>query len=74
MKDKAVNAGVTAQTGFELQRNCALLLILDDYTSYKDKNFFVCIEHQDDFLFAFTTDDHKTLQEVYTRPLAKVIA
>lgn len=66
MKDKAVNAGVTAQTGFELQRNCALLLILDDYKSYKDKSFFVCIEHQDDFLFAFTTDDHKTLQEVYT--------
>lgn len=64
MSDKAVNAGVTAQTGFELQRNCALLLILDNYKFYKDKSFFVCIEHQDDFLFAFTTDNHKNLQEV----------
>lgn len=66
MSDKAVNAGVTAQTGFELQRNCALLLILDNYNFYKDKSFFICIEHHDDFLFAFTTDNYKTLQEVYT--------
>lgn len=66
MSDKAVNAGVTAQTGFELQRNCALLLILDDYNFYKDKSFFICIEHHDDFLFAFTTDNYKTLQEIYT--------
>lgn len=66
MSDRATNAGVIAQTGFELQRNCALLLILDDYDSYKDKSFFICIEHHDDFLFAFTTNNHKTLQEVYT--------
>lgn len=66
MKDKAVNAGVTAQTGFELQRNCALLLLLENYDFYKDKDFFLCIEHQDDFLFAFTTDNHKTLLKVET--------
>lgn len=66
MKDKAVNAGVTAQTGFELQRNCALLLLLENYDFYKDKDFFLCIEHQDDFLFAFTTDNYKTLLKVET--------
>lgn len=66
MSDKAVNAGVTAQTGFELQRNCALLLLLENYDFYKDKDFFLCIEHQDDFLFAFTTDDYKTLLKVNT--------
>lgn len=66
MSSKATNAGVIAQTGFELQRNCALLLILDNYDFYKDKSFFICIEHHDDFLFAFTTNNHKTLQEVYT--------
>lgn len=66
MKDKAVNAGVTAQTGFELQRNCALLLLLENYDFYKDKDFFLCIEHQDDFLFAFTTDNYKTLLKVDT--------
>lgn len=66
MSDKAVNAGVTAQTGFELQRNCALLLLLENYDFYKDKDFFLCIEHQDDFLFAFTTDNYKTLLKVDT--------
>lgn len=66
MSDKAVNAGVTAQTGFELQRNCALLLLLENYDFYKNKDFFLCIEHQDDFLYAFTTDDYKTLLGVST--------
>lgn len=47
------NSGVEALLGFEFQRNCALLLLLDNYKVYKDKNYFISIEHYDDFLFGF---------------------
>lgn len=51
---KATNAGVNAITGFALQRNTALYLILDKYESkYKDANYFVCIEHHEDCLICF---------------------
>ena len=51
---KATNAGVNAITGFALQRNTALYLILDKYDSkYKDANYFVCIEHHEDCLICF---------------------
>ncbi|PWB15761.1 hypothetical protein DCO44_05135, partial [Acinetobacter sp. AM] len=55
MNKKSVNGGVDAQVGFDFQRNCALYLLLDDYDSFKEKNFFVCIEHHDDFLYCFRT-------------------
>lgn len=55
MNKKSVNGGVDAQVGFDFQRNCALYLLLDDYESFKEKNFFVCIEHHDDFLYCFRT-------------------
>lgn len=48
-----VNSGTEALLGFEFQRNCALLLLLDNYKSYIDKNYFISIEHYDDFLFGF---------------------
>ncbi|PSV57114.1 dsDNA nuclease domain-containing protein [Photobacterium sp. GB-3] len=47
------NSGVEALLGFEFQRNCALLLLLENYKDYSDKNFFLSIEHYDDFLFCF---------------------
>lgn len=57
MNKKSVNAGVVASHGFEFQRNCALYLLLDDYDAYREKDFFLCIEHHDDFLFCFNSDD-----------------
>lgn len=60
MVDKAVNAGVDAQIGFKLQRNTALSLLLNNYKDkFKDKKYFICLEHHDDFLYCFLDDDDK---------------
>lgn len=53
MVDKSTNAGVHASTGFELQKHCALFIILDRFNELKDKDYFVCIEHSDDVIFGF---------------------
>ena len=47
------NSGVEALLGFEFQRNCALMLILDNYSDFDGQNYFLSIEHYDDFLFCF---------------------
>lgn len=53
-EDRNTNAGVHALNGFALQRNTALYILLSDYHSiFKNKNYFVCLEHHDDFLFCF---------------------
>lgn len=67
MINKAVNAGTNAQTGFALQRNTALYLLLSDYyLKFKDKKYFICLEHHDDFLFCFLDEnDNATLIEAY---------
>lgn len=60
MVDKAVNAGVHAQIGFILQRNTALSLLLNNYKDkFKDRKYFICLEHHDDFLYCFLDDDDK---------------
>lgn len=60
MVDKAVNAGVDAQIGFILQRNTALSLLLNNYKDkFKDRKYFICLEHHDDFLYCFLDDDDK---------------
>lgn len=51
--DSSVNAGVHASTGFEFQKHCALYLFLEDYHNLKNKDFYICIEHHDDFLYCF---------------------
>ncbi len=53
MSDKANNAGVHASTGFELQKHCALFIILERFKELKNKNYFVCIEHSEDVVFGF---------------------
>lgn len=71
-KNKAVNAGVDALTGFEFQRNCALYLLLDNFNSFIDKNFFICIEHHDDFLFCYKTDCLAYINEIYAYQAKKL--
>lgn len=56
------NSGVEAILGFEFQRNCALLLLLDNYKSYKDINYFISIEHYDDFVFGFRNPSNTKIQ------------
>lgn len=52
--NKDINAGVNAITGFTLQRNIAVYLILENYEiKYKNANYFICLEHHDDCLICF---------------------
>lgn len=62
---KKTNAGIHAETGFELQKNIALYIILDNYAKFKGKDYFLCIEHHDDFLFCFLDNNEVELIEAY---------
>ena len=64
MVNRTTNAGVDALTGFALQRNMVLCLLLEDYNNkFKDANYFVCLEHHDDFIFCFL-DDNDNVQTI----------
>jgi len=67
MSKRASNAGTGAQTGFALQRNTALYLLLDKYhEKFKGKRYFICLEHHDDFLFCFLDESNNAkLIEAY---------
>jgi len=47
------NAGVDGSTGYTFQKCCAIHLLLENHESLKDRDYFLFIEHYDDFLFAF---------------------
>lgn len=51
------NAGVHAGTGFEFQKHCALYLLIENWEEHKNKKYFITIEHHDDFLFCYQSDD-----------------
>lgn len=53
MADSALNAGVHASSGFELQKHCALYIILENFNQIRSKEYFVSIEHADDVIFCF---------------------
>lgn len=59
INNRATNAGVEALSGFAFQRNSAIYLILDNYASLVKNDFFVCIEHHDDVIFAHQDNNHK---------------
>ncbi|MEL7615196.1 hypothetical protein AAGW18_22070 [Vreelandella titanicae] len=46
------NSGVEALTGFSFQRNSAIFLVLENYDILVGSEFFICIEHHDDVIFA----------------------
>ncbi|AVF59845.1 DUF4297 domain-containing protein [Vibrio alginolyticus] len=58
------NSGVEALLGFEFQRNCALLLLMDNYESYSSQNYFISIEHYDDFLFGFRDSNNHKIEHI----------
>ena len=49
------NAGVHGSTGVEFQKHCALYLLFEKYEEIKDRKYFICLEHHDDFLFCYLT-------------------
>lgn len=71
-KKKAANAGVDALLGFEFQRNCALYLLLNDYDRFKGREFFLCIEHHDDFLFCYRTNCRSNIEEIHSYQAKKL--
>ncbi len=50
------NAGVHGSTGVEFQKHCALYLLFEKYELIKDRKYFICLEHHDDFLFCYLTE------------------
>ena len=52
-----VNGGVHGATGIEFQKHCALYILLDKWDEHKDRKYFLCIEHHDDVLFVYQTED-----------------
>jgi hypothetical protein len=71
-RKKAANSGIDALLGFEFQRNCALYLLLNDYGHIKEREFFLCIEHHDDFLFCYRSDCRSNIDEVHSYQAKKL--
>lgn len=55
--NKFPNAGVHGTIGFEFQKHCALFMLFDRYEILKQEKFFICLEHHDDLIFCYLTDD-----------------
>lgn len=55
--NKSVNAWVDASSGFEFQKHCIIYLFLENYETLKDKKYFVYVEHYDDFLICYYSED-----------------
>lgn len=68
----SANSGIDALLGFEFQRNCALYLLLSDYNRFKGREFFLSIEHHDDFLFCYRTDCRSNIEEVHSYQAKKL--
>lgn len=71
-RKKSANSGVDALLGFEFQRNCALYLLLSDYGRFKGREFFLSIEHHDDFLYCYRTDCRSNIEEVHSYQAKKL--
>lgn len=59
------NAGVEGSSGYSFQRCCVVFLLFEDYEEINSNNYFICLEHHEDFLFAFL-DDNGQLKKVDT--------
>lgn len=71
-RQKSANSGIDALLGFEFQRNCALYILLNDYSRFKGREFFLSIEHHDDFLFCYRTDCRSNIEEVHSYQAKKL--
>lgn len=70
--NKAANSGVDALLGFEFQRNCALYLLLTNYAQISSREFFLCIEHHDDFLFCYRSDCLSNIESIDSYQAKKI--
>lgn len=65
MSKTGLNAGVHASSGFEMQKHCALYIILEKFNQFKIKEYFVSVEHADDVIFCFIHDDEIEYIDAY---------
>ncbi len=47
------NSGVEGGSGYTFQRCCVVFLLFEGYENLNLENYFICLEHHDDFLFAY---------------------
>ncbi|WP_044313537.1 hypothetical protein ACTACH_05950 [Pseudomonas syringae] len=71
-KKKAANSGIDALLGFEFQRNCALYLLLNDYARISSREFFLCVEHHDDFLFCYRSKCLSNIEVIHSYQAKKL--
>lgn len=56
------NSGVQANVGFDFQRNTCIYVFLDNYISWKNKEYFIMLEHYDDIVFGFLNSNGELSQ------------
>jgi hypothetical protein len=59
------NSGVEGGSGYSFQRCCVVFLLFEGYEEINSNNYFICLEHHEDFLFAYL-DDHGKLNKIDT--------
>ncbi len=47
------NSGVEGGSGYTFQKCCIVHLIFENFNELSASNYFICLEHHEDFLFAF---------------------
>lgn len=65
VKKKYSNSGVDGASGYEFQKHCVLYIFLEQYNEIKDKKYFICLEHYEDFLFCYLTED-ELIEQIQT--------
>lgn len=53
------NSGVEGSSGYTFQKCCVVFLLFEGYNSFQDIDYFICVEHHEDFLFAFPDNSGK---------------
>ncbi|EOX3120451.1 dsDNA nuclease domain-containing protein, partial [Vibrio cholerae] len=59
------NSGVEGGSGYSFQRCCVVFLLFEDYEKLNIEDYFICLEHHEDFLFAFL-DENRLLKKIDT--------
>ena len=59
------NSGVEGGSGYSFQRCCVVFLLFEGYKTISLKDYFICLEHHEDFLFAFL-DENGHLKKIDT--------
>ncbi|MDC9598293.1 hypothetical protein [Xenorhabdus anantnagensis] len=64
---ESINSGVDGGSGYTFQRCCVVYLLFDDYEKLitSSIDYFICIEHHEDFLFAFI-DENGNIENIDT--------